>query len=838
MMPQGRRRHGDDPTGSGLTASPAPGVAPLSVVAPLRLSLLERAVGRSRLLLLVVEGDGTVVLAEGGGAGGIGLDPEVAIGRPVLDCLGHEAAVAEAVTRALRGETASAMVQRGQREYELAFEPVGDPDEGPPLVLVVGTDVTAYRVALSAVRNREDRLRSIMDTVLDGIVVFDDQGIVEGFNPAATRISGYSAGEMMGRKVALLLPGFEGDDLASALAAGYARGELSYETVGRRKDGSVFPVDIAISELKRGQRRGFIGSFRDLTARKAADEALRRSEERYALVAAAANDGLLDWDIEAGTVYFSARWPALLGLKPDELRPAPDEWFKRIHADDFARVSADIDAHLTGATPNFESEYRIHHGDGGWRWVVSRGMAVRRADGSATRMVASLSDVTARKEAEQRVIHNATHDTLTGLPNRTLLFDRIARVPPTSGGPRAALMVVNVDRFKVVNESLGHSIGDQILVTLARRLPAALSPGDTLARLAGDEFAVLLAEPESEAAALAVADAIQQRVAQPIQLAGETVVLGASIGMAMRPEGKLRPADFLRDANLAMYQAKVDGGGRTKAFSEDLRQRSAFLLRSETELRRGIETGRLSVHYQPLVSLQTGEMSGFEALARLTLPSGDMLPPNDFIPVAEQTGLILPLGMKVLQQSCEQLRTWHAQYGTRLTLAVNLSPRQLEEPDIVKSIARVLEQTGPSGFTLKLEITEGALINNPEVAETQLAAIRALGVQICIDDFGTGHSSLAYLHRFPIDVLKIDRFFIGRMAERPRDLELVRGIVGLGHNLGMDVVAEGVETQEQAQILSDIGCELGQGYLFGRPMSAGAATEWLARQKLPVGAAD
>jgi EAL domain-containing protein (putative c-di-GMP-specific phosphodiesterase class I) len=214
------------------------------------------------------------------------------------------------------------------------------------------------------------------------------------------------------------------------------------------------------------------------------------------------------------------------------------------------------------------------------------------------------------------------------------------------------------------------------------------------------------------------------------------------------------------------------------------------------------------------------------------------LPPNDFIPVAEQTGLILPLGMKVLQQSCEQLRAWHAQFGTRLTLAVNLSPRQLEEPDIVKSIARVLEQGGPTGFRLKLEITEGALINNPEVAETQLAAIRALGVQICIDDFGTGHSSLAYLHRFPIDLLKIDRFFIGRMAERPRDLELVRGIVGLGHNLGMEVVAEGVETQEQAQILSDIGCELGQGYLFGRPMSAGATTEWLARQKLPVGAAD
>jgi diguanylate cyclase (GGDEF)-like protein/PAS domain S-box-containing protein len=672
-----------------------------------------------------------------------------------------------------------------------------------------------------------------MDTVLDGIVVFSDEGIIEGFNPAASRISGYSAGEVMGRKVSLVLPELDGDGIERGLRAGRARPDHTHETFGQRKDGTVIPVDIAISELKRGSRRGFIGSFRDLTARKAADEALRRSEERYALVAEAANDGLLDWDIEAGTVYFSSRWPALLGLGQDQLRPAPDEWFKRIHADDFARVSADIDAHLTGATPHFESEYRIHHADGGWRWVVSRGMAVRRADGSPTRMVASLSDVTARKEAEQRVIHNATHDTLTGLPNRTLLLDRISRTRAPAR-VRSALMVIDVDRFKVANESLGHSIGDQILVTLARRLPKSLAPGDTLARLSGDEFAVLVGEVENERAALALAERLRRRVARPIEIGGDAVVLSASVGVALLPSGRVRPADLLRDANLAMYQAKVDGGDRVRLFTDDLRQRSAYLLRSETELRRGIETGRLSVHYQPLVSLATGAMAGFEALARLTLPSGDMLPPGDFIPVAEQTGLIVPLGLKVLQQGCDQLRRWHNEYGNHLTMAVNLSPRQLEDPEIVKEIARVLEQAGHSGFRLKLEITEGALINNPEVAATQLAAIRALGVQICIDDFGTGHSSLAYLHRFPIDVLKIDRFFIGRMAEQRRDLELVRGIVGLCHNLGVDVVAEGVETAEQAKILSDIGCEYGQGYLFGRPMSAGATSDWLDRHKARV----
>ncbi|MBI3512773.1 MAG: EAL domain-containing protein [Proteobacteria bacterium] len=682
-------------------------------------------------------------------------------------------------------------------------------------------------------RNREDRLRGIMDTVLDGIVAFNDEGIIEGFNPAASRISGYSAGEVMGRPVALLLPELDGDGIERAMRAGRARSDHSHETVGRRKDGGSFPVDIAISALTRGTRRGFIGSFRDLTARKAADEALRRSEERYALVAEAANDGLLDWDIEAGTVYFSPRWPVLLGMQPDELRPTPDEWFKRIHADDFARVSADIDAHLAGETAHFESEYRIHHGDGGWRWVISRGMAVRRPDGSPTRMVASLSDVTARKEAEQRVIHNATHDTLTGLPNRTLLFDRIERTQAARAGrPRGALMVIDVDRFKVANESLGHSIGDQLLVTMARRLPKSLEAGDTLARLSADEFAVLLVEVDGDEAARAVAERLRRRIARPIEVGGETVVLSASIGVVLVPPGKLRPADLLRDANLAMYQAKLDGGDRVRLFSEELRQRSAFLLRSENELRRGIETGRLSVHYQPLVSLQDGHLAtGFEALARLVLPSGDMLSPNDFIPVAEQTGLIVPLGLKVLQQACDQLRAWHTDYGTHLTLAVNLSPRQLEDPEIVKAVARVLEQGGHSGFRLKLEITEGALINNPEVAAIQLAAIRALGVQICIDDFGTGHSSLAYLHRFPIDVLKIDKFFIGRMAERPRDFELVRGIVGLGHNLGVSVVAEGVETKEQADILSGFGCEYGQGYLFGRPMSAGATTEWLARQR-------
>ncbi|HUA51490.1 MAG TPA: EAL domain-containing protein [Candidatus Sulfotelmatobacter sp.] len=840
-----RRKNETQPGPAGVTAAAggalhAEASRPRATIPALpgepRVELLGRAVERARILLLVLDPDGMILLAEGGGLSGLGLDAARAVGQSMLTTFGAENGLGDALARALAGEAASATIQREQREFELSFEPVGDQDPGAGLVLVVGTDVTAYRLALSAVRNREERLRSIMDTVLDGIVVFNDEGMIEGFNPAASRISGYSAGEVMGRKVSLLLPELDGGGIERALRAGRARQDHTHETFGQRKDGAIIPVDIAISELKRGARRGFIGSFRDLTARKAADEALRRSEERYALVAQAANDGLLDWDIEAGTVYFSPRWPALLGLDLDRLRPAPDEWFKRIHADDFARVSADIDAHLTGVTPHFESEYRIHHADGGWRWVVSRGMAVRRADGSPTRMVASLSDVTARKEAEQRVIHNATHDTLTGLPNRTLLLDRIdrTRAPARGSAARGALMVIDIDRFKVANESLGHSIGDQILVTLARRLPKSLAVGDTLARLSGDEFAVLVAEVENERAALALAERLRRRVGRPIEIGGDPVVLSASIGVVMLPSGKVRPADLLRDANLAMYQAKVDGGDRVRLFADDLRQRSAYLLRSETELRRGIETGRLSVHYQPLVSLDSGAMAGFEALARLTLPSGDMLPPGDFIPVAEQTGLIVPLGLKVLQQGCEQLRRWHNEYGNHLTMAINLSPRQLEDPEIVKEISRVLEQGGHSGFRLKLEITEGALINNPEVAATQLAAIRALGVQICIDDFGTGHSSLAYLHRFPIDVLKIDRFFIGRMAEQRRDLELVRGIVGLCHNLGVDVVAEGVETAEQAKILSDMGCEYGQGYLFGRPMSAGATAEWLDRHKARV----
>jgi diguanylate cyclase (GGDEF)-like protein/PAS domain S-box-containing protein len=837
MISQAGRRRGrrTDETGSGradASAERAPAIAlPVADGAP-SLALLERVLEGARILLLALDQDGVILLAEGGAAVGLGLEPQHAVGRSVFEVFGRDPEVAHAVRRALAGEAASATIRRDQRELELSFESVLDSEGLGQMVLVVGTDVTAYRLALSAVRNREERLRSIMDTVLDGIVVFNDEGVIEGFNPAASRMSGYSAGEVMGRHVALLLPELENGGVEAALEAGRSGRDHSHETIGRRKDGRIFPIEIAISEFKRGARRGFIGSFRDLTARRAADEALRRSEERYALVAEAANDGLLDWDIEAGTVYFSPRWPALLGMQPDELRPAPDEWFKRIHGDDFARVSADIDAHLAGATAHFESEYRIHHADGGWRWVISRGMAVRRPDGTPTRMVASLSDVTARKEAEQRVIHNATHDTLTGLPNRTLLFDRVSRMQGRAARPRTALMVVDIDRFKVANESLGHSIGDQILVTMARRLPKSLAPGDTLARLSADEFAVLLADVEDEQAARAVAERLRRRIARPIDVAGDTVVLSASIGVAMVGPGKLRPADLLRDANLAMYQAKLDGGDRVRLFSDELRQRSAFLLRSESELRRGIETGRLSVHYQPLVSLQNGHAAiGFEALARLVLPSGDMLPPNDFIPVAEQTGLILPLGLRVLQQACDQLRAWQADYGSHLSLAVNLSPRQLEDRDIVKAIARVLEQAGHSGFRLKLEITEGALINNPEVAATQLAAIRALGVQICIDDFGTGHSSLAYLHRFPIDVLKIDRFFIGRMAERQRDFELVRGIVGLGHNLGVAVVAEGVETKEQAEILSGFGCEYGQGYLFGRPMSAGATTEWLERQR-------
>ena len=562
-------------------------------------------------------------------------------------------------------------------------------------------------------------------------------------------------------------------------------------------------------------------------------ERLRVSEERYALAARAANDGLWDWNLLTGEAYFAPRWTDMLGFAEGEIGRHVDEWFSRVHPDDLAHLRAEINAHLEGETPQFQSEYRMTHRDGGWVWLLCRGLVVRDAQGQACRMAGSQTDITARKKAEEKLRHDAHHDSLTGLPNRAVFLDRLAR--SVSRARRRddylfAVLFLDVDRFKLVNDSSGHRTGDQLLMAVARRLENALRPGDMVARHGGDEFTILLDHLRDQHDVETIVQRIERHLSGPFDICGEELVINASIGITLSSVACHDPEQMLRDADIAMYRAKARGRGRYKFFSSDMHQDIVSTLRVESDLRSAIKNEEFLAHYQPIVSFERGRISGFEALIRWRHPQRGLIPPGQFIPVAEESGLINQVGRWILREASRQMNEWHQRFASLppLTISINLSTRQFSQPDLIERINAVLAETGLRPESLKIEITESAVMENAESAVEMLNQLKALGVQLSIDDFGTGYSSFNYLHRFPIDTLKIDRSFISRMDLQPENVEIVRTIIALAHNLGMKVVAEGIETPAQMNRLRDLGCEYGQGYYLARPMDSAAAENFIA----------
>jgi diguanylate cyclase (GGDEF)-like protein/PAS domain S-box-containing protein len=568
---------------------------------------------------------------------------------------------------------------------------------------------------------------------------------------------------------------------------------------------------------------------------------LRRSEDRYALAARGANDGLWDWDLREKKVFFSPRWKAMLGHE-DGIRDDPSEWFSRVHGDDREGLRMEIVAHLEGLTPHFEHEHRVQHRDGGYRWVLARGVAVRDQDGMAIRMAGSLTDVTQRKLAEEQLQHEAFHDALTGLPNRALFMDRLAQAlarararAQRGAHPHFAVLFLDVDRFKVVNDGLGHMVGDQLLIGIARRLQSCLRPGDTVARLGGDEFTVLVEDIPDVQEARTVAQRVLESFAQPFNLGSQEVFTTASMGIANGNPCYERAEDLLRDADTAMYRAKSSGRARHEVFDEGMRARAVAVLEVETSLRRALERDEMRVHYQPIVSLATGEVTGVEALVRWHHPEKGLMSTKDFIAVAEETGLIVPLGRWVMRQACRDVRTWDLglPQPRSLTVSVNVSGRQFVQPDLAAEIKSALEESGLAASRLCLEITESVIMENTAAARETFARLRGLDIQIHMDDFGTGYSSMSSLRDFQIDALKIDQSFVSHMGPGGQGSEIVRTIVDLGHSLGMSVVAEGIETLDHVNHLKAIGCEFGQGYYFSKPVDVEAARGLLAEQTPP-----
>ncbi len=575
-------------------------------------------------------------------------------------------------------------------------------------------------------------------------------------------------------------------------------------------------------------------SLRYAVERQRADAALRRSEERYALAVRGSNDGVWDWDLRSDEVYYSPRWKAILGLGPDAPLNTMAAWLERIHPADTSELEDALQRHLRGETEHFDCEYRVRHEDGDWIWVSSRGVAVSGAAGEPRRMAGSLTDITTRKSYEEQLVHDALHDGLTGLPNRALLIDRIdlaLKQARRSSSSRFAVLFLDLDRFKTINDSLGHHVGDRLLVQVARRLQDPLRPGDTVARLGGDEFAILLPHIRSITNATHVAQRVLDALCRSFTVDGHEVSPMASIGIAVSASDYQTPEEMLRDADIAMYRAKAAGKACFEIFDERMRSSVLGLLELETELRRAVENGDFVMHYQPIVSIEEGRLKGMEALVRWEHATKGTISPGDFIPAAEETGLIVPLGWWTIREACRQMQAWREELPTtrQLSMAVNVSGRLFAQPDMVPHLVRILDETGLPPSCLTVEITESVVLDHADEAILKLQALRALGIKLHVDDFGTGYSSLSYLQKFEYDTLKIDGSFVRAISESGGSDAIVQSIITLGHLLDLNVIAEGVETVEQLQRLVDLRCPCVQGYWFSRPLAAAEIAKLLAR---------
>ncbi len=577
---------------------------------------------------------------------------------------------------------------------------------------------------------------------------------------------------------------------------------------------------------------------------------LAEREQLFQLITENAADMIAVIDRNGQRLYNSPAYQKILGYGPEEL--AGTSSMDQIHPDDHARVlEASAKANSTGRGERLE--YRIRHKDGSWRFLESTASAIRSPQGETNGLVIVNRDITERKRAEEKLAHQSFHDGLTDLPNRALFLDRLQRAITLSrrhSDFKFAVLFIDIDEFKIFNDSLGHAVGDSLLIQIAQRLTASLRGVDTvsrsrvgedenplvcentLARPGGDEFTVLIEELHDPSDAIRVAERIQQKLAIPFQFDGQEIVVSVSIGIAFNGNGTVDAQDVLRDAKIAMYRAKSTGKARCEVFDHAMHVGAIKRLQLETELRKALELNQFRVYYQPIVTLRKGLIVGFETLSRWQRPEG-LVMPGEFIAVADETGIILPINRQLLYEACRQLRSWQELFPSDppLTINVNITPKQFAQPDLASQIGGTLQETGLDPCSVNLEITETIAMADADRSAVVLSELKALGVRLDIDDFGTGYSSLSRLQHFPVDRLKIDRFFISRLDTDVETREIVRIIVMLAHGLGLKVVAEGVETKVQADMLKDLGCDLAQGYLYSRPVPAETIEQLLSNDR-------
>jgi diguanylate cyclase (GGDEF)-like protein/PAS domain S-box-containing protein len=680
--------------------------------------------------------------------------------------------------------------------------------------------------------------KTLFDTSIDGIVLLDHQGNVLQTSASFARMLGYTSAETCTLNLADWDANWPPEDLP-ALLQGTIPLPPYFETRHRRQDGSIYDVEISYSREVLNGKTVHVCICRNISDRKQAETRLQDLTDRLELAIQAVNIGIWDWDIANNHLQWDERLYELYGVRPEGFSGAFEAWKAVIHPEDLSRCQTITEQALRG---NVDSplEFRVLRPDGSVRYIESHFLVQQDGDGRPLRMIGVNLDITQRKQAEAQIMYSALHDSLTELPNRALLTNRLELAlqrAQSSSTYHFAVLFLDLDRFKVINDSLGHLIGDQLLITVAHKLHHIVRPTDVAARLGGDEFVILLEHVTDIQAVVQVAERLLTEFEGPIDVDDHEVFITTSIGIVWGSAAYTSTADLLRDADIALYRAKGKGRARYEIFDAEMHTLAVKRMTLEHNLREAIHQEAFEVYYQPIVRLRTQQLVGFEALIRWQHSTQGFISPADFIPLAEETGMILPISRWMLHATCQQLARWRQQFPTQkdLRVSVNLSGKDLLQPNLVDTIRRILFQTQLPATALTLEITESILIENIENTIDLLQQLRTDGIRISIDDFGTGYSSLSYLYNLPADYLKIDQSFVSNMHLGDRNHKIVQTVVNLSDQLELEAIAEGIETAHHLEWLRALNCELGQGYWFSPPLTAEAVTHLLANEHIVLG---
>ncbi|OUR59538.1 hypothetical protein A9Q74_17325 [Colwellia sp. 39_35_sub15_T18] len=662
--------------------------------------------------------------------------------------------------------------------------------------------------------------QTLVNESSQGISVADLKGRYVFVNPYFCQMMGYSETELLTMTVFDLKAPEQ--DHASFGQTKTVKENLTAQVLLQKNDGTIFMSEVVNRNITVTGQAYVLSTVLNISERIVTEKALLKSEKRNSVIIQIANDGVWDWHLDTGLVEFDERYYTMAGYKKDEFPYALEEWQKRVHKDDVVHATNSCQSYLAGTSSNFDIEFRFLRKNNTYMWIHGKGKIVERDEnGTPLRFIGTHSDISVQKEHEEKILHQAHFDSLTFLPNRFLSLDRltIACKEAKRNNELVALLFLDLDDFKKVNDTLGHEVGDRLLIDAADRLRHVVRSIDTVGRLGGDEFIIILGGLKTPKEAQPIVESLLKQFRNMFVINSRELLLTTSIGVAVYPNDASDSSELLRNADSAMYAAKECGRNTYSYYTSQMNECAQRRLAIEEQLHGALSRNEFCVYYQPKVDIVSSKIMGAEALLRWHNPILGNVPPDEFISIAEHTGAIIQLGQFVLQEALKQTAIWQQNFNINFQVAVNLSPRQFRDLQLIDMIKANLEKNKVSPALLELEITEGVLLSGHVHVKKVLKTITELGIKMAMDDFGTGYSSLSYLREYPFDVLKIDRSFISEMTSSYKDKALINAVISMSHALNLKVVAEGIETEQQLESLRHLGCDYGQGYLFSKPLS-------------------